>query len=97
MKNNKVHFPKPLSEPKFVPGDKVILQHEKHGSKEAEEFGLMVGREYGVIVATWWDTFLGIWDCWIAFYGKRGFPKNPANTKPYILKYSEDSLTRYKK
>jgi hypothetical protein len=88
---------RPTDLPKFRPGDKVILQHADKDDPEAAEFGIMTGREYGVIVATWWDDFLGAYDCWIAFYGKRGFPKDPSKTKPYILKYFETSLTAWKK
>lgn len=88
---------RPTDLPKFRPGDKVILQHAHKDDPEAAEFGIMTGREYGVIVATWWDDFLGAYDCWIAFYGKRGFPKDPSKTKPYILKYFETSLTAWKK
>lgn len=88
---------RPTDLPKFRPGDKVILQHADKNDPEAAEFGIMTGREYGVIVATWWDDFLGAYDCWIAFYGKRGFPKDPSKTKPYILKYFETSLTAWKK
>jgi len=90
----KVHFPKPTHPAKFKAGDRVILQHADKDDPEAAEFGIMTGREYGVIVATWWDTFLGIWDCYIAFFGKRGFPKGELKSKPYILKYSEQSLRK---
>ena len=83
---------KPTAPPKFKAGDRVILQHAPHGDPEALEFGIMMGREYGVIVHTWWDDFLGIYECYIAFFGKRGFPKKPPKGKPYILKYSEGSL-----
>ncbi len=82
---------KPHAPPKFRAGDKVILQHAPHDDPEAAEFGFMTGREYGVVVTTWWDEFMGIYDCYIAFFGKRGFPKVP-KSKPYILKYSELSL-----
>mgnify|MGYP000893670803 CR=1 FL=1 len=88
---------KPTKPPKFNPGDKVILQHADKDDPEAKEFGIMTGREYGVIVATWWNDFIGTYDCWIAFYGRRGFPKDPSKMKPYVLKYFEDSLTAWKK
>ena len=65
-------------------GQKVYLNHED-------------GKEYGVIVNAWIDSYLGAIDCHIAFYpngdsydcNHKGEPE-----KPYVLRYLYSSLNK---
>lgn len=86
---NKTYSPK--SPPAFKPGERVYLQHAK---PEENIDGVITGREYGIVIDSFWDEVLGTWRCWIAFWGRRGYPKNSKNVKPYVLNYAEMFLKR---
>jgi hypothetical protein len=53
---------------------------------------LVDGRpEYGVVVYCWLDDEVGVYDCYIAFFGTKQ-PIGKPTEKPYILRYSSRSL-----
>ena len=74
--------------PRFRPGARVTLG--RFGDSDAVV-------EYGVVVATFWDSFLETYDCYVAFFGEDGFPKTKEDfkEKPYVLRYLETSLKPY--
>ncbi len=49
--------------------------------------------ECGIVVNCWWDEFLEVWDCHIAFFGLE-FPEKNKRSKelPYVLNYSTVTL-----
>jgi len=48
--------------------------------------------EFGVVVHCWLDDEIGMFDCYIAFFGSE-YPDGKPPEKPYILRYSTTSLT----
>ena len=53
-----------------------------------------VRSEYGVIVHCWLDVELGIFDCYVAFFGA-SFPSGKPAEKPYILRYAAIGLVEF--
>ena len=47
--------------------------------------------EFGIVVHCWFDEEMGMFDCYIAFFGEALPPGKPAD-KPYILRYAVLSL-----
>ena len=45
--------------------------------------------ECGIVLQTWWDTEVGTWDAYIAFYGDKFPDPDTVNEpdKPYVLRY----------
>ena len=64
------------------PGTKVI-----RGTNDPE------GIEFGVVIHCWQNEEHQVFDCYVAFFGKDGFPKNKPSEKPYILRYASTSLS----
>ena len=89
------------TKPEFQPGDRVYLQHAKKDDPNADL--VMTGREYGVVIHTWWEPDpapyeeYGHWRCYVAFIGKKGFPKDNTKkwSKPYVLQYAEMFFKKY--
>lgn len=52
-----------------------------------------VTSEYGVVVHCWLNEEIGMYDCYVAFFGEGGFPVSEPREKPYILRYGAISLT----
>lgn len=50
------------------------------------------GWEDGVIVHCWLDDQLGVFDCYVAFFGD-AIPDGKPPEKPYVLRYAATSLT----
>ncbi len=48
--------------------------------------------EFGVVVHCWLDDEIGVFDCYVAFFGA-GFPNAKPSEKPYVLRYAATSLT----
>lgn len=48
--------------------------------------------EYGVVVHCWLDGEIGMFDCYVAFFGSE-FPDGAPSEKPYVLRYAVTSLT----
>jgi hypothetical protein len=48
--------------------------------------------EFGVVVHCWLDEEIGVFDCYVAFFGD-GFPDGKPSEKPYVLRYAATSLT----
>lgn len=48
--------------------------------------------EFGVVVHCWKDDRIGMFDCYVAFFGFAGFPEAEPAEKPYILRYAATSL-----
>lgn len=48
--------------------------------------------EFGVVVHCWLDDELGMFDCYVAFFGD-SFPDRKPSEVPYILRYAAASLT----
>ena len=48
--------------------------------------------EFGVVVHCWLDDEIGMFDCYVAFFGPE-FPEGKPSEKPYILRYAATSLT----
>jgi len=49
------------------------------------------GPEYGIVVHCWLDDEIGVYDCYVAFFGNQrpnGKPEEP----PYVLRYAAISL-----
>lgn len=49
--------------------------------------------EDGVVVHCWLDDEIGVYDCYIAFFGD-AIPEGKPAEKPYVLRYAATSLTR---
>ena len=47
--------------------------------------------EFGVVVHCWLDDAIGMFDCYIAFFGPH-FPNGAPVENPYILRYAATSL-----
>lgn len=47
--------------------------------------------EFGVVVHCWLDSEIGMFDCYIAFFGD-DFPDGKPAEKPYILRYAAVGL-----
>ena len=48
--------------------------------------------EYGLVVHCWLDDAIGMFDCYVAFFGD-GFPDGKPSEKPYILRYAATLLS----
>ena len=48
--------------------------------------------EDGVVVHCWLDDQLGLFDCYVAFFGN-AIPDGKPPEKPYVLRYASTSLT----
>lgn len=48
--------------------------------------------EYGIVIHCWLDNELGVYDCYVAFFGEQ-LPTGKPVEKPYVLRYSTASLT----
>jgi hypothetical protein len=48
--------------------------------------------EFGVVVHCWLDDEIGMFDCYVAFFGSE-FPDGKPSDKPYVLLYAATSLT----
>lgn len=48
--------------------------------------------EFGVVVHCWLDDEIGMFDCYVAFFGAK-FPDGQPPKKPYLLRYGATSLT----
>jgi hypothetical protein len=48
--------------------------------------------ELGVVVHCWLDNEIGVFDCYVAFFGDT-FPAGKPAEKPYLLRYAATSLT----
>ncbi|MBB6122726.1 hypothetical protein [Sphingobium subterraneum] len=66
------------------PGTKVRLDNHWDGADVPTP-------EYGIVVHCWKDGELGMYDCYIAFFGD-DFPEGKPDEKPYILRYAAASL-----
>lgn len=73
---------KRIPKPVWKPGDEVIL----------ESTG-----EIGRVIGSWWDPKQQWYNVYVAFFGD-SLPdaKKPLPERPYVLRYLETSLTRYK-
>jgi hypothetical protein len=47
--------------------------------------------EFGVVVHCWMDDQIGVFDCYVAFFGE-DFPSGRPVEEPYILRYAAMSL-----
>jgi hypothetical protein len=47
--------------------------------------------EFGVVVHCWLDEEIGMFDCYVAFFGG-SFPEGKPEEKPYVLRYGATSL-----
>ena len=47
--------------------------------------------EFGVVVHCWLDDEIGVYDCYVAFFGDK-FPVGEPREKPYILRYAAVGL-----
>jgi hypothetical protein len=47
--------------------------------------------EFGVVVHCWLDNEIGMFDCYIAFFGD-DFPDGKPDEKPYLLRYAAVGL-----
>lgn len=79
-----------LPKPKFRPGTQVVREYYYVGAHNRK----YPRTEYGVVIANFWDAQCQWWDCQVAFYGGKGFPKERAAA--YLAYYLESSLKRYK-
>jgi len=70
---------------KFSVGDKVETVSTVASEIEKEIV------EKGIVVHWWWDNELEIYDYYIVFFGE-SFPTGKPNTRPYLLRYSENAL-----
>ncbi len=68
----------------YAPGTKVRRDAHWDGAEELTS-------EYGVVVHCWMDNEIGMYDCFIAFFGD-GFPDSKPDEKPYVLRYHSMSL-----
>ena len=48
--------------------------------------------EFGVVIHCWLNDEIGMFDCYVAFFGSE-FPAGKPTEKPYILRYASTSLT----
>ena len=48
--------------------------------------------EFGVVVHCWLDEEIGVYDCYISFFGD-AFPVGKPTEKPYVLRYAAVGLT----
>ncbi|MDT8760412.1 hypothetical protein MZO42_17050 [Sphingomonas psychrotolerans] len=47
--------------------------------------------EFGVVVHCWRDEEIGMYDCYVAFFGDQ-FADGEPEEKPYVLRYAATSL-----
>ncbi|MEM8772804.1 MAG: hypothetical protein AAGD92_14250 [Pseudomonadota bacterium] len=66
------------------PGTRVVLQNQD------TDTGKKVS-EFGVVVHCWLNRDVGIYDCYVAFFGN-AFPEAEPTIKPYVLRYASKSL-----
>jgi hypothetical protein len=67
------------------PGTKVRLDSLVNDEEELKS-------EYGVVVHCWLDKDIGVFICYVAFFG-HAFPKEKPEEQSYILRYAAISLT----
>jgi hypothetical protein len=48
--------------------------------------------EYGIVVHCWLDDEIGMFNCYVAFFGE-AFPAGKPAHKPYILRYAAVGMT----
>lgn len=48
--------------------------------------------EFGIVVHCWMDDEIGMFDCYVAFFGD-ALPDGKPSGKPYVLRYAATSLT----
>ena len=53
------------------------------------------GQEDGVVVHCWLDDELGVFDCYVAFFGS-AIPEGKPSDKPHVMRYASTSLTEIK-
>ncbi len=68
----------------LAPGTRVCRENGAADSGED-------AREYGIVVHCWKDDELGLYDCYVAFFGST-FPDAKPSDKPYILRYAACTL-----
>jgi hypothetical protein len=51
-----------------------------------------ITEEFGVVVHCWLSDEIGMFDCYVAFFGDQ-FPDGQPTEKPYVLRYAARSLT----
>ncbi|MDG2004019.1 MAG: hypothetical protein P8J20_11880 [Novosphingobium sp.] len=49
--------------------------------------------EFGVVIHCWLDDELGMFDCYVAFFGL-ALPSGKPAEKPYVLRYTAASLDK---
>jgi len=76
-------------EPKFAPGDAVVLWSDSQNPR--------CQKEYGRVIDGRWHDVLACWEYYVAFSGVRKGPalRKSFESKPYVLRYLETSLRRY--
>jgi len=75
-----------MGEDQFIPsGTRVRLDSIVNGDDEPTP-------EFGVVVHCWLDDEIGMFDCYVAFFGTK-FPDGQPSDKPYVLRYAATSLT----
>ncbi|WP_255586815.1 hypothetical protein [Hephaestia mangrovi] len=47
--------------------------------------------EFGIVVHCWLDDGIGMFDCYVAFFGN-ALPEGKPSEKPYVLRYAATSL-----
>jgi hypothetical protein len=47
--------------------------------------------EFGIVVHCWLDDEIGMFDCYVAFFGD-AFPSGKPAEKPYVLRYAPAGL-----
>lgn len=48
--------------------------------------------EFGVVAHCWLDDEIGMFDCYVAFFGAE-LPDGKPSKQPYVLRYAATSLT----
>lgn len=69
----------------ILPGTRVRLDSFVNGDDETTP-------EFGVVVHSWLDDEIGMFDCYVAFFGAE-FPEGKPSEMPYVLRYASTSLT----
>lgn len=69
----------------FAPGTRVRSDAFVDGDDDN------VRSEYGVVVHCWPDDEIGMWDCYIAFFGD-SLPEGKPADAPYVLRYAAATL-----
>ena len=68
----------------LAPGTRVRLDSHLNGSDD-------LTTEVGIVVHCWLSDEMGLYDCYVAFFGDH-FPSGQPSVKPYILRYASGSL-----